>query len=73
MVGVAASATGLSVANPGIGYTPSTGSRTFSSVNLVTLSGNGRGAVADVFVDAGSIGVATITTVSYTHLRAHET
>ena len=61
LVGVAASATGLSVANPGIGYTPSTGSRTFSSVNLVTLSGNGRGAVADVFVDAGTIGVATIT------------
>ena len=61
LVGVAASATGLSVANPGIGYTPSTGSRTFSSVNLVTLSGNGRGAVADVFVNAGAIGVATIT------------
>ena len=61
LVGVAAEATSLSVANPGIGYTPSTGSRTFSGVNLVTLSGNGRGAVADVFVNAGAIGVATIT------------
>ena len=61
LVGVAAEATGITVSNPGIGYTPSTGSRTFSSVNLVTLSGNGRGAVADVFVNAGAIGVATIT------------
>ena len=61
LAGVAASATGITVSNAGIGYTPATGSRTFSSVNLVTLSGNGRGAVADVFVNAGSIGVATIT------------
>ena len=61
LVGVAAKATTISVSNPGIGYTPSTGSRTFNSVNLVTLTGNGRGAVADVFVNAGAIGVATIT------------
>ena len=61
LVGVAAEATSLTVSRPGIGYTPSTGSRTFSGVNLVTLSGNGRGAVADVFVNAGAIGVATIT------------
>ena len=43
LVGVAAEATGITISNPGIGYTPSTGSRTFNSVNLVTLSGNGRG------------------------------
>ena len=61
LVGVAAKATTIVVSNPGIGYTPSTGSRSFNSVNLVTLSGNGRGAVADVFVNAGVIGVATIT------------
>ncbi len=61
LVGVAAKATTITVSNPGIGYTPSTGSRSFNSVNLVTLSGNGRGAVADVFVNAGAIGVATIT------------
>ena len=61
LVGVAAKADELTIANPGIGYTPSTGSRTFSGVNLVTLTGNGRGAVAEVFVNAGAVGVATIT------------
>ena len=62
LVGTAGELLTLEITNPGIGYTPSTGSRSFDSVNLVTLSGNGRGAAANVFVNAGSIGVATVVT-----------
>lgn len=62
LVGVAGSAVGtLSVSNSGIGYTPSSGSFTFSSVNLVTVTGSGRGAVADVSITDGVAVAATIT------------
>ena len=63
LVGTAGSATGtLSISNAGIGYTPADGSYTFTGVNLVTITGNGRGATADVSVANGSIvsGGATI-------------
>ena len=47
LVGVAASAVGnLTISNAGLGYTPADGSQTFSGVNLITLTGNGRGATA---------------------------
>ena len=62
LVGTAGSATGsLTVSNPGIGYTPFSGSATFAGVDLVTLSGNGRGAQADVSIVDGLVDSATIT------------
>ena len=63
LVGTAGTATGsLTITNAGIGYTPLDGNQTFSGVNLVTLSGNGRGATADITINSGSIvaGGATI-------------
>ena len=51
LVGVAASAVGnLTISNAGLGYTPADGSQTFSGVNLITLTGNGRGATADISI-----------------------
>ena len=61
LVGVAGSALNLTVANAGIGYTPADGSRTVAGVNLVTVTGNGRGAVGSVSVTNGAISAATIT------------
>ncbi|OUV69056.1 MAG: hypothetical protein CBC89_01640 [Euryarchaeota archaeon TMED129] len=56
LVGTAGSAVGnLSISNAGLGYTPADGGQTFSGVNLVTLTGNGRGATADITVRNGSI------------------
>ena len=55
-VGSAASAVGnLTISNAGLGYTPADGSFTFSGVNLVTITGNGRGATADISIKDGSI------------------
>ena len=62
LIGVAGSATGsLTVSNVGLGYTPADGSRTVAGVNLVTITGNGRGAVGSVSVTNGAISAATIT------------
>jgi len=62
LVGAGGSATGtLSVANVGIGYTPLDGNLTFSNVNLVTVTGEGRGAVGNVYVENGVVGACTIT------------
>tara|TARA_Y100000022_G_scaffold168774_1_gene154014 strand:+ start:10 stop:1920 length:1911 start_codon:yes stop_codon:yes gene_type:complete len=56
LVGVAASAVGnLTISNAGLGYTPADGSQTFTGVNLVTITGNGRGATADISIKDGSI------------------
>ena len=56
LVGVAGSAVGnLSVSNAGLGYTPADGGQTFTGVNLVTITGHGRGATADITVRNGSI------------------
>ncbi len=52
---------GLSITNPGIGYTPLDGNQTFSSVNLVTITGTGKGAVANVYMNNGVAAAATIT------------
>jgi len=61
LVGVAGSANSLSVSNAGIGYTPADGSRTVAGVNLVTITGNGRGAVGSVSVTDGIVSSAAIT------------
>ena len=47
--------TNLTVTNPGIGYTPSSGAFTYTGVNLVTISGTGHGATADISINNGSI------------------
>jgi len=61
LVGVAGSATGtLTVSNAGIGYTPSSGGQTFSGVNLVTVTGDGRGATANITISNGVAVAATI-------------
>ena len=63
-VGSAASAVGnLSISNAGLGYTPADGSQTFTGVNLITLTGNGKGATADITIVNGSI-VASGATVA---------
>jgi hypothetical protein len=60
-VGNAGIATGtLQVINSGIGYTPASGSLTFNGVNLVTITGNGRNAAADITVSNGVAIAATI-------------
>ena len=62
LVGAGGSATGtLSIANVGIGYTPLDGNLTFSNVNLVTVTGNGKGAVGNVYIENGIVGACTIT------------
>jgi hypothetical protein len=62
LIGVAGAADGtMSVSNAGIGYTPADGSRTVTGVNLVTQVGQGRGAVASVYIKDGVVGTATIT------------
>ena len=62
LVGAGGSATGtLSIANVGIGYTPLDGNLTFSSVNLETVTGHGKGAVGNVYIENGVVGACTIT------------
>ena len=62
-VGNAGIATGtLQVINAGIGYTPSSGSLTFNSVNLVTVTGNGRNAKANITISNGVAIAATVVT-----------
>ena len=53
--------TGLSITNAGIGYTPLDGNQTFASVNLETITGTGKGAVANVYINNGVAAAATIT------------
>ena len=61
LVGTAGTATGgLTLSNPGIGYTPVDGSYSFSNVTLNTLTGKGRGATGDITVYNGVAIAATI-------------
>ena len=62
LVGAGGSATGtLSIANVGIGYTPLDGNLTFSNVNLITVTGQGKGAVGNIYIENGVVGACTIT------------
>jgi hypothetical protein len=64
-VGSAGISTGtLSIINAGIGYTPSSGSATYSSVNLDTITGNGKGATANITISNGSVVSTGVTIVS---------
>ena len=61
LIGVASKAIGdLIITNAGIGYTPSSSQFTFDDVNLTTISGNGRGASADITISNGVAIAATI-------------
>ena len=63
-VGSAGISTGtLNVINAGIGYTPSSGSFTYSSVNLDTITGSGQGATANITISNGSV-VSTGVTIA---------
>ena len=60
-VGAAGSSAGtLNVINAGIGYTPSSGTLTINNINLVTVTGNGKNATANVTVSNGVAIAATI-------------
>jgi len=64
-VGSAGISTGtLSVINAGIGYTPSSGSSTYSSVILNTVTGNGQGATANITISNGEVVSTGVTIVS---------
>jgi len=51
----------LNVINPGVGYTPSSGSLTYSSVPMITRTGEGSGAVGNITVNNGVISAVTLT------------
>ena len=51
----------LSIINPGVGYTPSSGSLTYSNVPMVTETGEGSGAVGNITVNNGVISAVTLT------------
>ena len=61
LAGFAGTAIGLNIINSGIGYTPSSGNLTFTGVDLVTVTGGGRGATANVTVQDGVISNAIVT------------
>ena len=63
LTGTAGIATGtLNIINAGLGYTPASGNFQFNGVNLVTVTGNGRGAKADVYIQNGVAIAATVGT-----------
>ena len=46
LLGTAGIATGsMTIINAGLGYTPASGNFTFNGVDMVTVTGNGRGAM----------------------------
>jgi hypothetical protein len=60
-VGIAGTAKGdLKIINSGIGYTPSSGSNSFSGVALTSITGNGRNATANITINNGIAIAATI-------------
>ena len=64
LIGIAGSitiGTGVTVANAGVGYTPTSGSATYSDIDLTTETGYGQGAKATVGVSNGSINSVSIT------------
>lgn len=60
-VGVAGTAKGsLKIINSGIGYTPSSGSNSFTGVALTSITGSGRNATANITINNGVAIAATI-------------
>lgn len=61
LVGYGGTATGnLNITNAGVGYTPSSGSLTYSGVALTSVIGNGVNATADIHINNGVAIGATI-------------
>ena len=64
LTGVAGTAVGdLNIINAGIGYTPLSGNYQFSGISLDTITGNGRGATANIDVTDGVAIAATVSGV----------
>jgi hypothetical protein len=64
LIGIAGSitiGTGVTITNAGVGYTPASGSLTYSNIDLTTETGYGQGAKASVTVNNGSINTVNIT------------
>jgi len=60
-VGSAGTATGnLTITNAGVGYTPSSGAWTYQDVSLITVSGHGINATANLTISNGVASAATI-------------
>ena len=51
----------LSITNPGVGYTPQSGSLTYTNVPMITQTGEGSGAVGSVTVNNGVVSAVTLT------------
>ena len=51
----------ITVVNPGAGYTPASGHFLYTDIPMVTETGEGSGAVGNVRVENGQIGVVTFT------------
>jgi len=65
-VGSAGTATGaLTLTNAGIGYTPASGSTTFSNVSLTSLTGSGRDGKANITINNGVAVAATVSQGGY--------
>ena len=60
VIGYGGSITSFSVTGVGVGYTPGSGSFTFENVSLITRSGKGINATADITVNNGVISAASI-------------
>jgi hypothetical protein len=64
LIGIAGSltvGTGLTVSNAGFGYTPSSGSYTFTNKSLTSESGYGQGAIANITVNNGEVVSVNVT------------
>ena len=57
----ATEAGGITTNRVGTGLTPSAADFTFTGIALTTITGNGSGAIANIQVSSGSIGVVTVT------------
>jgi len=51
----------LTIINPGVGYTPSSGSFVYSNITLPKLTGSGSGMIGNVTVNNGEISAVTVT------------
>jgi hypothetical protein len=63
--GTAPNGSGISIDNPGIGYTPANGSFLYTNIPLTTISGDGRGATANITIQNGVAIGATIISGGY--------
>ena len=63
--GTAPGSSGISINNPGIGYTPASGSFLYPNVPLETITGTGDGATANITISNGVAIGATIVSGGY--------